>query len=97
MMKIPICPYCKVPTKRETGICEVTLLYCPPIYDEHGININTDRITTTIHWHCLKCGKEWVEKEKQTEVKKMVVKKKVVKKVVRKKKTVKKVVKKKRR
>lgn len=54
---IPQCPYCKKPTKRtEYGWSFRTLMYFPPTYDEHGVNVNPDRNIRTSGYQCLECG-----------------------------------------
>ena len=54
---LPICPYCKVPTRRMAGPGMTTLVYYPPIYDANGINTNPDRNTVKDAWTCLDCNK----------------------------------------
>jgi len=58
---IPICPYCRKPTKRQEGISVTTLAYYPPVYDESGRNINPDRNISTRRWRCLECGMEYID------------------------------------
>jgi len=65
---IPICPFCKVPTKRggsQGG--SSTAMYFPPQYDEKGNNINPDRNIITTNWQCLKCTKYYVVSGNQTD------------------------------
>ena len=54
--QIPICPKCKKPTKRLKGLSITTAVYYPPIYDENGVNINTDANYTTTEYICLECN-----------------------------------------
>jgi len=56
---IPICPYCQVSTIREEEYSMQTNVYCPPIYDENGKNINPDRNSTVKNYHCRKCNKDY--------------------------------------
>ena len=56
---IPICPYCRKPTKRIKGREISTLVHSPPIYNKEGKVINSDRNIYTYIWQCLKCGKEY--------------------------------------
>jgi len=59
---IPICPYCKKPTRRTVGSSSETLMYFCPIYDKEGNNTNPDRNTLTTNWQCLECGKSYQTK-----------------------------------
>ncbi len=57
---IPICPFCKKPTKRTGGdYCTVTAAYYPPVYDENGVDINPDRNRVTRTYQCLECGERY--------------------------------------
>ena len=57
---IPVCPYCRTPTKRQCISSQRTLVDYPPVFDEEGCNVNPDRNTITEIWHCMKCGKNYV-------------------------------------
>ena len=56
---IPMCPYCKKPTKRTGGMGTTTLAYYPPVYDVDGKNTNPDRNINTSSWKCYSCGKSY--------------------------------------
>ena len=53
------CPKGCRPVRLTPGMSTTTAMYFPPIYDEHGRNINPDRNTTTTEWHCGVCGHAW--------------------------------------
>ncbi len=54
---IPICPYCKKPTKRtETGPTTRTAAYYAPVYDVEGRNTNPDRNITKTFFRCEACN-----------------------------------------
>ena len=57
---IPICPTCKVPTKRQPQGSTITAAYYPPVYDENGVNTNPDRNTITTAYTCLDCSENFV-------------------------------------
>lgn len=38
-----------------------TLVYCPPIYDKNGNNLNSDVNITYVSYKCLTCGEMWRE------------------------------------
>jgi len=57
--QIPICPNCKVPTKRTGGTMTMTTMYFPPTYDENGVNTNPDRNNTTTGWQCEMCAQNY--------------------------------------
>ena len=56
---LPLCPYCKKPTKRTSSGGSVTMLYFQPIYDENGVNTNPDRNWRSETWHCLECERDY--------------------------------------
>jgi hypothetical protein len=56
---IPLCPYCKKPTKRTGGCESITAMYFPPVYDENGNNTNPDRNIRTSNWKCFECENEY--------------------------------------
>ena len=56
---IPVCPYCKKPTRRQKLGSTKTSRYFPPIYDEEGNNTNPDRNTITVEYYCLECNKPY--------------------------------------
>ena len=57
---IPMCPYCKKPTKRSgSSYSTCTALCYPPAYDENGVNMNPDRNTTTTEYYCEECGRKY--------------------------------------
>lgn len=53
------CPHCGGKYFK-VGASMRTCVYYPPIIKD-GVNINPDRNTTTTEYHCLECGKSWVE------------------------------------
>lgn len=54
------CPHCGGKYFK-IGASMRTCVYYPPIIKD-GVNINPDRNTTTTEYHCLECGKDWIEK-----------------------------------
>jgi hypothetical protein len=56
---LPLCPYCKKPTRRSPGASTVTLMYFPPIYDKNGVNTNPDRNWRSSTWSCLECNRNY--------------------------------------
>ena len=58
--RIPICPHCKVPTKRTQGMTTSTAMYFEPIYDEQGNNTNPDRNIRTTDYSCFSCVRSFM-------------------------------------
>uniref|UniRef100_A0A6H1ZCR6 Uncharacterized protein n=1 Tax=viral metagenome TaxID=1070528 RepID=A0A6H1ZCR6_9ZZZZ len=54
---IPICPYCKKPTKRHAliGTVETTSVIYLPIYDETGKDISIHKSNIVKKYLCLEC------------------------------------------
>lgn len=52
------CPVCKQKRIIET-YSETTTLYCPPVYDENGVQVNRNKNRTTTYYRCAKCGNEF--------------------------------------
>jgi len=53
--QIPVCPHCKVPTKRVFIQSTRTNVYYQPLYDEHGVNTNPDKNVIRTTYLCKKC------------------------------------------
>ena len=65
---IPICPYCKKPTKRSGGgMSTCTAVYYPPMYDENGVNTNPDRNTISTEYYCEECGNNYTIRGNNTD------------------------------
>ena len=56
-----LCPHCGESYYRVNNMSS-TCVYYPPIYKD-GVNINTDRNTTTVYCTCMNCGKDFSYEE----------------------------------
>ena len=59
-VQIPICPKCKVGTRRTQGVTVLqTMSHTPKVYDANGILENPDVTIVTTKWKCLDCETEY--------------------------------------
>ena len=58
---IPVCPYCKKPTKRQAiiGTVETTSVIYPPTYDETGKDISIHKSNIVKKYLCLECSNSY--------------------------------------
>jgi len=52
-------PSCKLECKFSTSFGMTTAMYCPPVYDKDGTNLNTDMNITSTTVDCSVCNKSW--------------------------------------
>lgn len=61
---IPMCPYCRKPTKRTAGGVSSTCVYYPPVYDAMGNNTNPDRNSFFTSYKCFECNGSYSSTER---------------------------------
>jgi hypothetical protein len=52
-------PTCELECRFSTSFGMTTMMYYPPVYDKHGVNLNPDMNSTSTTVNCSVCNKSW--------------------------------------